>query len=168
MSPIHLIVAADLDNGIGINGDLPWRLKGDLTYFRDITVGKGNNLVVMGRKTWDSIPEKFRPLANRKNLVLSRSEQSLPDDVDQLYALDDLQAYISKNSFDDVFIIGGGTIYDAALDSLPVDSIYLTQVYSSVGCDCFFPKLGPEWSCCYASNIWVEEYTYQFKQYKKV
>ena len=70
-----LVVATDLNRGIGLKGDLPWRLKGDLAYFRDLTSKtldpNKKNVVIMGRTTWDSIPEKFRPLPNRLNIVLS-------------------------------------------------------------------------------------------------
>ena len=76
MKPFSIVVAIDSQHGIGKNNDLPWHLPADLKHFKFITtnsaVGK-RNVVVMGRKTWDSIPEKFRPLPNRTNVVLSKS-----------------------------------------------------------------------------------------------
>ena len=72
-----LIVAADQNLGIGLNGDLPWKLKGDLKYFRNLTIQTQDrnkiNAVIMGRTTWESIPDKFRPLPNRLNIILSNS-----------------------------------------------------------------------------------------------
>jgi len=74
---LSIIVAATLENGIGNNGGLPWRLPSDMSYFQNITknfskVDNNDNIVVMGRKTWDSIPLKFKPLSGRINVVLSR------------------------------------------------------------------------------------------------
>jgi dihydrofolate reductase len=74
---ISLVVAMTLDHCIGVNGQLPWRLKGDMAFFKKLTTvtsGTGNkrNAVVMGRKTWESIPEKFRPLPDRLNVILTR------------------------------------------------------------------------------------------------
>jgi dihydrofolate reductase len=85
------IVAATLNNGIGKGGSLPWRIPSEMKYFakgvsnllsyrkgleltRAVTTGNGNNAVIMGRKTWDSIPVKFRPLKDRENIVISRQE----------------------------------------------------------------------------------------------
>ena len=91
--PLHLIVAATLDNGIGINGQLPWSIKADMAFFLKTTRDFGRrtvfpsaplesacdefpeNIVIMGRKTWDSIPAKFRPLKGRQNIVLSRNSE---------------------------------------------------------------------------------------------
>jgi dihydrofolate reductase len=72
----HLVVAYELSRGIGLNGDMPWKLPEDMAYFKSLTssvktVGK-QNAVIMGRATWDSIPAKFRPLKGRLNIVLSR------------------------------------------------------------------------------------------------
>lgn len=77
---LSVVVAASKDWGIGVDGGIPWRLPGDMAYFREVTMvtaeeGK-TNAVVMGRKTWDSIPPKFRPLKGRTNIVLTRSPTS--------------------------------------------------------------------------------------------
>jgi dihydrofolate reductase len=77
MYRLSIIVAATATNGIGINGGLPWRLPREMAYFARITsqapAGQ-TNAVIMGRKTWESIPSKFRPLSNRLNIILSRDE----------------------------------------------------------------------------------------------
>jgi dihydrofolate reductase len=81
--PFDLVVAATLKGGIGQSGKLPWRLKGDMAFFKQLTTTtttaqKGKrNVVVMGRKTWESIPSNFRPLPNRVNVVLSRRPESI-------------------------------------------------------------------------------------------
>ena len=67
--PLHLIYARSRNNVIGKNGDLPWHLPEDLAHFKRTTLGQA---VVMGRVTWESIPEKFRPLPGRRNVVVSR------------------------------------------------------------------------------------------------
>ncbi len=88
VKPIIAIVACTRDGGIGKEGKLPWKLSGDMAYFKRVTLdtedipGK-RNAVIMGRKTWESIPNSFRPLAGRLNVVLSRNPKSinLPDGV---------------------------------------------------------------------------------------
>lgn len=78
--PLNLVVAASDVNGIGINGNLPWTLKTDMKFFAQLTTElhlhpkEDENVVIMGRKTWESIPSKFRPLKNRTNVVLSRNK----------------------------------------------------------------------------------------------
>ena len=74
MKFFNIIAAVDDNGGIGKDGKLPWgRLKDDINWFRKVTVGNGNNAVIMGRKTWDSLPKQFRPLPERYNIVLSRN-----------------------------------------------------------------------------------------------
>jgi dihydrofolate reductase len=78
-----IVVAAAANSGIGRAGQLPWRLPGDLAFFKRVTsqvTGAGRNAVIMGRKTWDSIPSKFRPLPGRLNIVISSQDSS------QMYA----------------------------------------------------------------------------------
>ena len=76
----QIVVAATRQLGIGVNGDLPWKVSGDMKYFKELTKVTRDrakrNAVVMGRNTWESIPEKFRPLPGRLNVVLSRSAQN--------------------------------------------------------------------------------------------
>ena len=69
----NIIVAVDSNNGIGLNNKLPWIIREDLNFFKMMTTGKKNNVVIMGRKTWESIPEKYKPLANRFNIILSNT-----------------------------------------------------------------------------------------------
>jgi len=146
---------------IGKQGQLPWgnnALKRDLKFFKHITTetkdANKRNAVVMGRKTWDSIPEKFRPLPGRLNVILSRSLDSAPDHSDVLLRNDLLQAVKDLNADDTVetiYVVGGGEIYSAAMDMKLLDEVYATEVKAEFeGCDAFFPAIpqddfdGPE------------------------
>ncbi len=165
---LELVVAADEQNGIGVDGDLPWHLPGDMKYFKELTIGDGKNAVIMGRKTWQSIPERFRPLPQRWNLVLSRGELQLPDGVDLAHsleaALEEIQRQIRDGrDIERVFVIGGGQIYAAALESGLCNRVYLTRVATTLNCDAFLPSL-EQWQLLEESPP-VEEkgLTYQFQ-----
>lgn len=135
---VIMIVAALMpDLGIGFQGKLPWRLKNELINFRKITTNSTSdkqNAVVMGRKTWESIPPKFRPLPNRKNIVISRSsakDHGIDDDrVDHINDLQQLQELKNNESLDKIFIIGGSEIYNQLFNSSLVDKIILTELKS--------------------------------------
>lgn len=139
MRSFTIVVAADAALGIGRAGALPWRIKEDMKHFRELTTGDmtNKNLVVMGRKTWDSIPEKFRPLPNRINVVLTRSAQA----VTQMkgFSMGSLRDAIS---YEDgrVFVIGGGAVYAEAIEHPACGDIIITRVGGTFGCDTFFPR----------------------------
>lgn len=137
-----LVVAMDESRGIGKDGDLAWRLPEDLKWFRAVTVGDRGQSVIMGRVTWESIPERFRPLPNRENWVLSRrSELALPAGV---CAASSLEAALA-GCRGPRFVIGGGTIYAEALQHPDCRRIYLTEVAGDFGCDTFLAPFGPDW-----------------------
>ena len=156
-STAAIVAIASKTRGIGMGGQLPWRLKGDMAYFKQITSdvpltfpSTAQNAVVMGRKTWESIPKKFRPLPNRLNVVLSRSADvrtscDIPDEVlcatsfDN--ALDQLEPLRLNGQIAQVFAIGGASVYDAALQSGLCDTVFVTRVESEAECDVFFPEL---------------------------
>ncbi len=131
------IVAAVARNGcIGKDGGLPWRLPEDMKRYRVITMGR---VVVMGRKTWESIPEKFRPLAGRTNVVVTRqADYPLPAGVERVGSLD---AALAAHGHDEVVINGGGAIYAQAMDR--ADVLDLTHVHRDVDGDTFFPVIDP-------------------------
>lgn len=148
MLPVDLIVAMDDRNGIGKAGDLPWHLPPDLKHFREITTktlsDDSQNVVVMGRKTWVSIPDKFRPLPNRINAVLSRNADfSLPNDVLLISCMSDINSGLSQFSknCETIFIIGGSQVYQAALEELTCRRIYVTRIRGDFICDAFFPTI---------------------------
>jgi dihydrofolate reductase/thymidylate synthase len=159
-STAAIVAIASKTRGIGINGALPWKLKGDMKYFKNITStvdstfsSNSQNAVVMGRKTWESIPKKFRPLPNRLNVVLSRSADirtkcSIPEEVlcanSFDAALDQLAPLRASGKVAQVFAIGGASIYDAALKSGFCDTVYITRVETDAECDVFFPELSKD------------------------
>src|SRR3989338_9510384 len=115
---IYLIAAADLKNGIGIGGKLPWNLKGDMAFFQKTTI-KGadcqrRNMVIMGRNTWESIPEEHRPLAGRKNVVLSRNKEMKIKGVEMVSSLEKA-IDMADERVEDIFIIGGAKVFEQAL-----------------------------------------------------
>jgi dihydrofolate reductase len=133
---VSLIVAMDMERGIGRNNDLMWHLPDDMQFFKETTQ---DHIVVMGRKNYDSIPEKYRPLPRRENVVLTRNASFKAENCRVFNALEDcLQAY--KDETDrTVFIIGGGEIYRLALEQNIVDEMYITHVNKTYGADTFFP-----------------------------
>ncbi len=140
-----IIAAADEKMGIGIGNKLPWRLKGDLKYFSETTTGAEPgkmNAVIMGRKTWESLPESSRPLKARLNVVLSRSGLELPDRVFLASSLDDAFEKLSaRKDMDKVFVIGGASLYAEAINHPDCETIYLTEVLGEFNCDAFFPDI---------------------------
>ena len=169
MSPpdrtFQLVVAAGHALGIGKGGNLPWKLPGDMAYFRELTTrtcdASARNAIVMGRKTWESLPARFRPLPNRVNMVLSRSagdenggdanddgaakrtRLDLPPGVLAARSLDAALALIhgGANPVETVFVIGGGAVYADALAHPGCAAVHLTRVDSDAGADVFFPSL---------------------------
>lgn len=127
-----LIAAVGKNRELGKNGELCFHIKSDMHFFRQTTL---NHKVVMGRKTWESLPA---PLKDRKNFVLSRSKLFLPSEVEQI---PDLESFIKayKDSAEEIFIIGGASIYSAFLPF--ADKLYLTEIFASDSfADTFFPK----------------------------
>lgn len=143
-----IIVATAKDGCIGINEKLPWRIPEDTKYFAKLTTNvvnpKKQNAVVMGRKTWDSIPRKFRPLKDRKNIVISRSltKACFPDvDIYNNFntAIDDC---CWDEDIETTFVIGGGEIYKQSLLDSRLENVYLTEIDIKIpDGDAFFPKL---------------------------
>ncbi len=142
-----LVVAAEKNNGIGKNNTITWKLPSDLKFFSDVTTRTHDhalhNAVVMGRKTWESLPEKHRPLKNRLNVMLSRnSDIKLPDNVILANSLDEaLQKIGNLKNVEHVFVIGGATLYAEAIDHPDCQTIYLTRIEQAFDCDAFFPQI---------------------------
>jgi dihydrofolate reductase len=128
---ISLVVARSRNGTIGADGTLPWRLPSDLRRFREITTG---GTVVMGRRTFESIPDAFRPLPERRNIVLSRNGYTA-DDVEVLADLDSALDACAG----DCFVIGGEQTYR---DALPfAERAYVTEIDGDIDGDAFFPEL---------------------------
>ena len=129
---IRAILAHDAMWGIGKDGKLPWKNTRDLEWFKECTDG---GIVVMGRKTWDSLPRK--PLPGRENIVISNSDVQDADCVMNLSAA--LESLPKMNFNKDVWIIGGASILEQLLPI--VDELWLNNVGGNYDCDTFLPKL---------------------------
>lgn len=131
---IILIVAASENNVIGNGGKIPWRISEDLKRFNDVTRG---HKVVMGRKTYYSLPEKYRPLPERENIILSRSEDLKKNANIQVFSsIDDVLKYVEDEK---TFIIGGESVYKDFMDYAKM--LDITRVHRSVEGDTFFPEV---------------------------
>lgn len=145
--------------GIGITlNNLPtmsWSFKNDMDHFRNTTTG---NFVLMGRNTWESIPEKFRPLPNRINIIVSSNADKLNEEKQQKYNLgsvnihfvksidEGINYYIDKNKepqhmHKELFIIGGENIYTQVIEKYPknIDKLFITMIDNIYPCDKYFP-----------------------------
>lgn len=138
-----VVVAADREWGIGKDNAIPWpKLRRDMAHFRRITSTVSDelyrNAVVMGRKTWESAEVAGRPLPKRLNVVISRSELTLPDGVMLAHSLADA---IKLDMVETIFVVGGAVIYREALAHPQLRWVYLTRVDGSFGCDTQIPNL---------------------------
>ena len=146
---MNLIVAiCKKNNGIGFQGGLPWHLKQDLKYFKDVTThgNQYSNVVIMGRKTWDSLP--IKPLPNRINVVITRNQDSTYlekfSKYDNTFVSNSIQNILSilssiKCVKHNIFVIGGEDIYKLAIESNLCSQLYITEVYNEFECDTYFP-----------------------------
>lgn len=139
-----IVVAVDNKSGIGKNNNLPWRLPGDLKFFKQLTThshpGK-RNAVIMGRKTWDSLPAKSKPLPERLNIIISRQAKlELPTGCELASSLDEALAKCQPEKISEVFVIGGSEIFAEAMRHLDLKRVYLTEIYKEFDCDVFFPE----------------------------
>ena len=138
---ISLIVAMDKNRAIGVNGRIPWRLPDDMRRFRELTMGKP---VVMGRKTYESIPARFRPLPGRHNIVVTRNELYAAPGATVVHSVP--AALAAAGDVSEIMIGGGATLYEALLPQ--ADCIYLTIVDGEFGGDTWLPP--------FAEGAWQE------------
>lgn len=165
-------MACDKNLGIGKNNRLPWRLPGDMKYFRQITSTQVDNLknaVIVGRKTWESIPEKMRPLPGRLNVVLTRDKNyKVPQGAVVSHSLDQALEKLEEEEIGKIFVIGGAEIYQESLRHPLVDLIYLTEISSVFDCDAFFPDYRDNFELLCESDVQKEDgIEYRFKVFKK-
>lgn len=135
---VNLIVAVSENNVIGVKNDLPWNLPNDMNYFKTKTSG---HCVIMGRKNYLSIPEKYRPLPNRTNIILTSNPNFKAKKCKIFDSLEKALEYSKLNKHEKPFIIGGGELYKYAIQKNIVDVIYLTRIHANIKGDTFFPKL---------------------------
>jgi len=147
----NIIVAFSKNRGIGLKNRLPWNIPSDLKKFRKLTIGNGNNAVVMGKNTWNSLPVKY--LKSRDNLILSRNLK-----IDTIYDtkqvktftdIEKLEEHCSEKNYECVWIIGGTQIYKEFLESknIDIENIYVTYIDSDFECDAFFPEIDVDVYC---------------------
>ena len=164
---IAAIVAVDSNWGIGYNGDLLESIPADLKHFKEITSG---HTIIMGRKTWDSLPKK--PLPNRTSIILSR-EYGITFDTDTQIGYMNLKwLYRMLENIDadkEIYVIGGGQIYKELLSLC--DRIYVTKIYKEhENVDTYFPNLDAigEWSATPIGELEkYKDFTYQFWRYDR-
>lgn len=134
-----VVVAADLDWGIGSANGLPWpKLSGDLAHFRRVTSAAAEgkrNAIIMGRKTWESTEVKGRPLPKRLNVVISRGALAVPEGVIAARSLDEALAATGDPAIATTFVVGGAQIFKDAFAHAALRFIYLTRVEGRFGCD---------------------------------
>jgi len=144
----NMIVAFDLCRGIGKDNKLPWYFPEDLKNFSKLTKGEKNNAIIMGRNTWESIPNK--PLKNRDNLILSTTlniKENLPKN-NYIKTFSDISAvdiYCQSQNYDTVWVIGGQKVYEQYLSHPELQYIYVTFIPHDYECDTWFPNL-TDWS----------------------
>lgn len=212
MRTFSLVVATEKHNGIGKDGGLPWSLKGDMRWFKELTtcpdrlavqaryrldraiidkhivtpeqliaqLGKDSgipkpapearNAVLMGRRTWESLPDRFRPLPGRVNGVLSRQPGFKSDGTFQIWTgLDEaLSGLQEEETLREIFVIGGGQVYAAALEHPRCARIYRTFIDADFACDTFFPATPADFAEI-ASTPWITEppFTYRIQMLER-
>ena len=146
-----IIVAIDRNNGIGVSGKMPWNLPADLKYFQEVTTKvtdpSKKNIVVMGRKTWESLPLQKQPLTKRINIILSRNKNyhiSDKHDTSVCYSWEELKEKLDSDkfirSYEKIFIVGGYQIYLQALEQKKIQNLYVTHIQNTYQVDVTFPS----------------------------
>ncbi|KAH3673774.1 hypothetical protein WICPIJ_009654 [Wickerhamomyces pijperi] len=142
--PVLVIVAALLPTfGIGLKGTLPWKLSKEMKYFRSVTSittdPSKQNAVIMGRRTWDSIPVKFRPLPKRMNVIITRQDLSTVKPIEGVKFENSIEGAVKMLAglpeIEKIFIIGGGEVYNLSVSSGLVDNLLITEIKHSKGED---------------------------------
>lgn len=173
----NIIVAVDKNFGIGKDGGIPWHVKADMAHFKDMTTKTTSpnkkNAVIMGRKTWDSLPGKFKPLPGRMNVVLSRQQElSLPAGVKREGSLDEALRYLSglpEGQIEGIFVIGGAQVYAQAVNHPQCRKIYVTEIPRDFHCDTFFPAKLEGFKKIFATTLVAEgKLSLVFSEYERI
>ena len=134
---VALVAAVARGGVIGRDSGIPWRLPEDMRRFRTLTMG---HPVIMGRRTWESLPDQFRPLPGRGNVVVTRNSDWSAQGADRAGSIEDALRLLEGEAT--VFVIGGGEIYAAALPS--ADELLLTEIDAEIEGDTYFPDWDPD------------------------
>ncbi len=144
-------IAAVAENGvIGAKGDLPWNLPDDMKFFQRTTL---NHHIITGRKNYESIPARFRPLRDRVNIVVTRASEYHAPGAVVTGSLENAIELARNADEKEVFIIGGGQLFTEAFEKGLVERLYLTTVHGKPEGDVFFPELGKGWK-----EVWSEHH----------
>ena len=164
---ISIIAAVSSNSVIGKDNDLVWRLPDDMRFFMETTQ---HHHIIMGRRNYESIPHKYRPLPNRVNIIVTRQTDYQAADCVITNSLDNALEYAKSKNQEEVFIIGGGQIYSQSIDI--TDKLYITEIQADFEGDAFFPEVD--------KNIWREtsrvkhdvddrhKYSFDFVVYERV
>ena len=158
---INLIYARAANGVIGKDGVMPWHLPEDLAHFKRLTQG---HPVIMGRKTWDSLPPRFRPLPGRTNIVITRQAGWQADSALTAASLDD--ALRLCGDAQETWVMGGAQIYALAM---PLASrVEVTEIDEDFDGDAFAPPLGPQWhEVARQSHVSASGLKFSFVSYQK-
>lgn len=159
---ISMIVAAAENNVIGKNNELVWHMPADFKYFKEKTKG---HIIIMGRKTFESLG---KPLKYRTNVVVTRNEHFRPKGTEVFRSLDEAIAWSARQEDNEVFIIGGASIYKQAMKD--AHRIYLTRIHQSFEGDTYFPEMGKEWKLVSEEMHQADEnnpHDYSFRVFEK-
>lgn len=165
MYNLNLIVAVDSNWNIGNNGDLLISIPEDMKFFRTTT---SNKTVVMGRKTLESFPNQ-KPLKNRKNIVLTNNMSYVVDGAIVIHNIDELKELLKEEREEDVFVIGGSSIYKQLLPFC--STAYVTKIFKTFDADSDFPNLDQRKDWALVEKSEEKEYDgikYRFDKYIKV
>ncbi|MAW20870.1 MAG: diacylglycerol kinase [Flavobacteriales bacterium] len=165
---VSLIVAVANNGVIGKDNNLVWHLPKDMKFFKETTQG---HHVIMGRKNFESIPHKYRPLPNRPNIIITRQANYTAPECMVVNSVEEALKIAKINGENEAFIIGGGEIYKIALERNLITKIYLTQVHHSFDGDTFFPEIGDKWVEVKRINCKKDEkhaYNYSFLTFEKI
>ena len=162
---IIIIVAVAENNAIGKDNRLLWRLPDDMKFFKEKTEG---HCVVTGRRNYESIPEKFRPLPGRTNIVVTRQKDYSAPGAMVVESINAAIELAKGRREDQLYIIGGGEIYAQCMGI--ADEILFTRVHHSFDADTFVPEIGSEWKEVWSAHHAADEkhvYSFTFIQYRK-
>ena len=156
-----------MNHVIGKNNDLPWHLPDDFKFFQEITRG---HHVLMGRKNYESLPIKYRPLPNRINLVLTNNKNYNAPNSFQFVSFEDALEFAKKEGEKELFVIGGGEIYQLLLPL--ANRIYLTEIHTQLSGDAYFPifdtTIFKETSRSHHSADTHHKYAFDFVTYDRI
>lgn len=165
--PIRLIWAQAENGVIGKDGGMPWHVPEDLAHFRELTLG---DPVIMGRRTWDSLPERFRPLPGRVNIVVTRDRSWSAPGAEATYSLEDALALAGRTPGDATWVIGGADIFAQTIGL--AERLEVTNIDGDFAGDAFAPVLGDEWTVAAAdpAHEWhtsSKGFSYRFARYER-